>query len=208
MGGTAESPRTRDTLLARVKDPSDDRSWREFHDFYRPIVISYAQQQGLSEDEAKDVAQESFVALVEALPTYRYDRQRASFRTWLRSVVKSRVADHFRRQNGRTGVRARIMARDRPSTQVLESVPGPETADLGDVFEAEWQSALLARAMAELQVRVTTKNYQAFYLSLHGKTTAEIARMLGLSHARVYLAKHRLAAKLRQLVKELEARYS
>ncbi len=197
-------PPTRATLLERVKDPGDEVSWREFHDLYRPLVVAVARREGLTDDESEDVAQETFRALVAALPGYRYDPERATFKAWLRAIISHRIADLIRQRDGRTGARARVMVREQPATRVLEGVAGPEPGQTDVVFEEEWHRNLLLRALAELKPSVTITTYQAVYLLIHGKTPAEVARDLGISRARVYLAKHRTEPKLRRLVKDLE----
>ena len=196
---------TRATLLERVKDPGDQASWREFHDLYRPLVLAVARRAGLAEDEAEDIAQETFRALVSALPAYRYDPERAAFKAWLRAIVNHRVADHVRQRDGRTGARARVMARERPPTRVLEAVAAPDPIPARDVFEEEWRRSLLLRALAELKPSVTVTTYQAVYLLIHGKSAADVARDLGISRGSVYLAKHRTEPRLRRLVKDFEA---
>jgi RNA polymerase sigma-70 factor (ECF subfamily) len=197
---------TRATLLERVRDPGDQASWREFHDLYRPLVVAVARRGGLTEDEAEDVAQETFRAMVAALPDYRYDPERASFKGWLRTIVNHRIADFVRQRDGRTGARARAMVRERPSTRVLEGVAAPAPTPAEDVFDEEWRRTLLLRALAELKPSVAFTTYQAVYLLIHGKSAADAARDLGISRGSVYLAKHRTQAKLRRRVKELEAK--
>jgi hypothetical protein len=38
----AEIPRTRASLLLRLRNPHDDDAWREFVDLYAPIAYGYA----------------------------------------------------------------------------------------------------------------------------------------------------------------------
>ena len=196
---------TRATLLERVRDPSDQASWREFHDLYRPLVMAVARHEGMTEAEAQDVAQETFRGLVAALPGYRYEPERASFKAWLRAIIHHRIVDHIRSRDGRTGARERWMVRDRPPTRVLEGVAAPESTPGDEVFELEWRRTLLLRALSELKSSVTVTTYQAVYLLIHGKTPPEVAHDLGISRGRVYLAKHRTEPKLRRLVRDFEA---
>lgn len=205
MGNSGEPLPTKATLLERVKDTADQASWKEFHDLYRPLVLAVARREGLSDDDADDVAQETFSALVDALPSYSYDPQRASFKSWLRTVINHRVMDYFRQRDGRTQARAGVIVRERPSG--VEPVANLEPGSSDDAFEEEWRRTIMLHALAELKKQVTTATYQVTYLLLHGKTPTEVAAALRISRGSVYLAKHRAGPKLRRLVKELEAKY-
>ncbi|HRY51810.1 MAG TPA: sigma-70 family RNA polymerase sigma factor [Candidatus Paceibacterota bacterium] len=197
---------TRATLLERVKASGDEASWREFHDLYRPLVLAVARSQGLEENDAQDVAQETFRALAQALPSYAYDPQRASFKAWLRVIISHQVANFYRRRDGRTQARARIMVRESPGTAVMEKVASP-SLPVEDAFEGEWRRILVLHALAELKQIVSTRTYQVVYLLVHGKSPAEVAMALGVSRGCVYLARHRAEPRLRQLIRKLKAEY-
>jgi hypothetical protein len=48
---------TRPTLLAKVKDLQDERSWQEFNDIYNRLIFGFALKAGLTEDEAAEKTQ-------------------------------------------------------------------------------------------------------------------------------------------------------
>lgn len=207
MSVPRESLSTRSTLLARLKDLGNSSSWSEFHALYYPLVLAMARKEGLNEEDAKDVAQETFHALVEALPRYHYDPARARFKTWLFAIIANRMADFFRQRDGRTDARARVMVRERPATAVLEAVAAQQDPAREDVFEQEWRRSLLLRALAELKKHVAIETYQVMYLLIHGQSPADVARKLGVSRGSVYLTRHRTEPKLRRLVKRLETEF-
>ena len=57
-------PATRSSLLSRVRDLDDSDGWVEFDKLYRPLLIEYAQQRGLSFEEAEEIAQQCLIAIV------------------------------------------------------------------------------------------------------------------------------------------------
>jgi RNA polymerase sigma-70 factor (ECF subfamily) len=59
----SDSPETRASLLARLKDWDDHASWQEFHDTYRRLIHNFALKQGVAEDAAKDIVQETVMAV-------------------------------------------------------------------------------------------------------------------------------------------------
>ena len=92
---------TDSSLLYRVRDRVDAASWCEFVALYEPLLLAYVRRRGLAEHDAQDVVQETFVRLVNALPTFQLDRDRGRFRTWLWQVSISALADWSKRKNRR-----------------------------------------------------------------------------------------------------------
>ena len=66
-------------LIAKVRDRSDVESWRQFYQFYQPLLARYLRRLGLDDHTANDVIQDVFVRLLQALPTFQLDRERGGF---------------------------------------------------------------------------------------------------------------------------------
>ena len=56
-------PRTRPSLLVRLKAPRDEHAWLEFVQIYEPLIARLARRQGLQEADADDLTQEVFARL-------------------------------------------------------------------------------------------------------------------------------------------------
>ena len=199
---TATLP-TRASLLERVRNP-DDASWEDFFRLYRPLVLAVARRAGVPEDDVEDVAQQTFIAVKNALPGFRYEPARSSFKQWLRTLTTHRVIDYFRERDGRSGVRAQTIVRERPGTKVIESIPDERRADIEGLWEEEWWRVREKMALERLKAQVKPQQFQVFQFSREGKSASETARALGISAARVYLIKHRLKKVLDRLAGELE----
>ena len=66
---------------------------------------------------------------------------------------------------------------------------------------------LLQAAVAEVRREISATQFQIFDLNVLKEWPAgEVARALGVSAARIYLAKHRVSDLLKKAVKKLEAR--
>src|SRR5437867_11135457 len=89
--------RTRASLLARLKDWEDQASWQECHDTYWRLIYNFALKQGIAEDEAKDIVQETLLSVAKAIREFQYDPERCSFKSWLLSVTRDRVTEQLRR---------------------------------------------------------------------------------------------------------------
>ena len=81
----------------------------------------------------------------------------------------------------------------------------PAALDLEAVWEEEWKEHLLEGAIAKVKRRVSPEQYQIFDLCFFKQwSIKKIASELGVSRGRVYLARHRIAALLKQEIKMLE----
>src|SRR6266699_3258662 len=92
-----DSLKTRSTLLSRLRNLDDQESWRVFFDRYWELLYNVAKQSGLGEPEAQDVVQETVISVAKAMPDFRYDPARGSFKQWLLRITGRRIMDHLRR---------------------------------------------------------------------------------------------------------------
>jgi RNA polymerase sigma-70 factor (ECF subfamily) len=199
-----DSLETRASLLARLKDWDDHASWWEFHDTYRRLIHNFAIKLGVAEDGAKDIVQETLLSVAKAIREFQYDPQKCSFKSWLLSVARNRVTDHFRRHpREREARRAPEAATARTST--IERVPDPRSLAIEDVWEAEWRNNVMELALEKLKAHASTKHFQIFYLHvIKQQSTSKVTKALGVSVGQVYLVKHRLKGAFEKAVKRLE----
>jgi DNA-directed RNA polymerase specialized sigma24 family protein len=57
---------TRQSLLSRLRDLDDHRSWRTFFDTYWKLLYNVARQRGLDDAAAQDVVQETVIGVARA----------------------------------------------------------------------------------------------------------------------------------------------
>ena len=89
---------TRKTLINRLRQTnSDTRSWSEFYNLYWKLVYSVALKAGLSETDAEDVVQETFLKVSKSIKKFEYDPSKGRFRSWLCLITKQQVANHYRK---------------------------------------------------------------------------------------------------------------
>jgi RNA polymerase sigma-70 factor (ECF subfamily) len=80
---TESSLATRPSLLARLKDWSQQTAWREFDHDYAPLLRNVARKAGLTDAEAAEVAQETLIAVAKKIGEFKHAGNRGSFRAWL-----------------------------------------------------------------------------------------------------------------------------
>ena len=69
----SQSPQTRVTLIARLKDAHDHEAWREFTAIYEPLVFGVARERGLQEADARDVCQQVLQAVAKDVERWQPD---------------------------------------------------------------------------------------------------------------------------------------
>ena len=86
---------TSSSLLLRLRRPGEQAAWQRFIDLYSPLLYFWACRMGLDVQDAADLVQDVFVALVQKMPQFQYDPGK-SFRAWLRTVAENRWRDALR----------------------------------------------------------------------------------------------------------------
>ncbi len=202
---TEEFIPTRYTLLSRLRDWEDNESWKDFFDTYWRLIYSVARKSGLTDAEAQDVVQETVISVAKHIHKFRRDRKLGSFKGWLRNLTRWRIADQLRK---RTSLAPAPELSDPTESTLLKFLPElPEqSSDLR--WEEEWRANLLQAAIARVKQRVREEQYQIFDLQvLRQWPVSRITSTLGVSAARVYLAKHRVAALIKKEVRALKKQW-
>jgi RNA polymerase sigma factor (sigma-70 family) len=191
---------TRYSLLSRLQNWDDGGSWKEFFDTYWQLIYSTAIKSGLTQSEAQDVVQETIICVAKDINKFKRDRGRGSFKGWLKNLTRWRIADQLRKRIRANGGAMVESASELTSAEIADPAAGLEAA-----WEEEWQANLLAAAMQRVKGRVKEEHYQMFDLyAVRGWPVNKVAELLGVSVARIYLVKHRVAGLIRKEVRLLE----
>jgi RNA polymerase sigma-70 factor (ECF subfamily) len=197
---------TRNSLLSRLKNWDDGSSWREFFDTYWKFLYSVALKSGLSDEDARDVVQETVIAVAKAFREGRFKESAGgSFKAWLLLIVQRRVADHLRKR--KLPIHEPSSRRE-ARTDTVEKVPAPEAIVVREVWEEEWAKNLTDAAIERVKRRVSPKQFQIFDLYvLKEWPVREVARTLHTNVARVYLAKHRVSSMIKEEAQKLQEQW-
>jgi RNA polymerase sigma factor (sigma-70 family) len=196
---------TRRTLLDRLRNLDDDASWQEFFNTYWKLLYCAAVKAGLSDQEAEEVVQETIIGVARRMPEFRYDPQVCSFKGWLMHVVRRRIIDLLRKRQTRPQ-QFEPLPSDTTRTGVGLQIPdtAAERAFAG-MWDEEWAKNLVDAAMERVKRAVKPEHYQIFYLhSVKNLPARDISELLGVSAAKVYVVRHRVARLAKQAIKELE----
>ncbi len=201
---------TRRSLVGRLGNLDDNRSWQEFFDLYGGLLYRVARAAGLSDAEAQEAVQETVITVARNVGGLRYDPAQGSFKGWLLQTVRWRIADQFRRRapaGAATLLGGESASDGGRRTAFIDRVPNPSGGGAGfeSLWEHEWRENLLAAALARVRRAADPRQFQIFdcYVT-KGWPAARVARELGVNIAQVYLAKHRVGALLKKALAEIE----
>jgi RNA polymerase sigma-70 factor (ECF subfamily) len=189
-----ESPTTRFTLLARLRDIGDAEAWSEFVELYAPLLYRLARRHGLQDADAADLTQDVLRSVVGALPRLIYDPQRGTFRGWLFTVARNQVRKFANARKRRPQASGSAAA-----DEFLHNQPAPEEeAD----WEREYRTRLFEWAAERVRPHVRPTTWQAFWLTfVEGQDPGEVGAALGLSVGAVYIARNRVLTRIREQVR-------
>jgi RNA polymerase sigma-70 factor (ECF subfamily) len=190
---------TRESLLSRLRDWADDDSWSEFFHTYWRMLYEVALRAGLREDEAQEVVQETVIAAAKKLPGFHYDPTIGSFKGWLLQIARRRIVDQFRKRSPQSvGDGSAAPTGD---SKKAEALPEPAGCEFEAIWDQEWEKSVLAAAIERVKRQVSPEQYQLYDLYVFQRwPVVKVAKELGVSLGRVYLAKHRVGRSLRKEV--------
>jgi len=200
------SPQTRKTLIEKLDNWSDWSSWDEFYRTYSGFVFHVARKSGLSDEEASDVVQETFIGVAKNLQKKKFDTTQGSFKSFLLNQARWRILDQFRRRKRQQQHEANIHFDDDDgrNTAPIDRLGDPAGVTLEKLWDKEWNDQIMEIALRRVRTMVSPRQFQIFsaYV-LQGWTPERIKDELGVNAAQVYLAKHRVSRILRKEMTKL-----
>jgi RNA polymerase sigma-70 factor (ECF subfamily) len=189
---------TRVTLLTQLRqDPSDQAGWDEFVERYGRHIYSWCRRWKLQDADAEDVTQDILLKLTRKLRDFAYDPSR-SFRGWLKTVAHHAWRDFD--ESRRHGRRAAGAGEAQELMLTLEA-----REDLAQKLEQAFDLELLEAAKVRVRLRVAPHTWEAFRLTtFEGLPVVEVAAMVQLKVAMVYVAKSKVQRMLQEEIGKLE----
>ncbi len=175
--------------LLRGPNPSPE-AWRQFDELYRGVLLAQARRQGFQDADAEDVVQ-TIVGNIHQL-LGKYERRHGQrFLNWLLRVTRNEC-----------GKRRRQRDREAAGPDGLSGVAEtPEVPAIEAAEEAEDLRRLVVRAMELVRDDFTDRVWMAFVgLMIDRRPAAEVAAKLGMTIGAVRLARHRVLARLREIL--------
>jgi len=139
------------------------------------------------------------------LPGFHYDPKVCSFKTWLLRLTRWGIIDEFRKRLPAQQLPETKFDDDKTATAIPERLAVGVTPDLEKLWSTEWEKLVLTKALERVKQEVRPEQYQIFDLyALREMPVGEVAKLLKVSVAQVYLTKHRVSKLVRKEVLSLE----
>ena len=196
--------KTRKSLIARLDNWEDQRTWDEFYQTYWRLIYSVAIKAGLRPEEAFDCVQETVLSIAKQSKKKLYDPEQGSFKTWLMNMTRWRINDQFRKRKKDTAMTGGDWDDER-KTAVIDRIEDPNGDVLERLWDVEWKKGIADAALSRVKAQVSPKQYQIFdYYVIRQWDAGKVQDKLNVSMAQVYLAKHRVGAVLKKELAKLE----
>lgn len=197
----SQFPETSQSLIARVKNRADEAAWTEFLGIYQPVVYRMAQRRGMQDADAQDVVQQVFTSIAKAIERWTPSDDRPPFRAWLTTIARNAITKKLARQppdvaTGSTSVADKLLAQADP-------------ADTTDEIRDETRLAMVRWAIAQVRPALTEPTWDIFVRTmLYGEEIADVAASTGRSIGAIYVIRHRVLTRLRNMISELSENWN
>ena len=189
---------TSSSLLIRIRDPQDVAAWNLFVDIYAPFIHDYGRRRGFQDTDAADLAQDVLLAVAKSADRFDYDAMKGSFRGWLLTITRNKMCDLIERN--------RRQERESGNYRVAQAIhERATTSDDEAMWERQHQWWLVHWAAEQIRDEFESKTWRAFIMtSTDQLNPAEVGSRLQMSVGAVYIAKHRVLARIKQVIQEVE----
>lgn len=168
-----------DVLLIKEIQHGDEEAMEELVYRYYDEIFYYIYRLGSPYEQAKDITQDVFIAMLKAIPVYK---EQGNFRAWLYKIAYNRTMNFFRKNEDT------VSFSEKHENLKIEPDIGEQLANQSMVKE-------MLNSLPKKQSNVLILKYY------HGFTAREIANIVGTS---VHTVKSRLFQGLQKLRKRLE----
>ena len=193
-------PSTHPSLLIRAQ-AGNPEGWTMLVQVYGPIVYRWLRRSGVQSADAADIMQDTFLCVTTALARFDATAPGSSFRGWLWRIARNKLRDRQRRRqtegwiDGSEAERLIDQAVDNPVA--ITEPPSSLTDDL---------SLVQTQMLEVLRASFDSRSWQMFWqTAVNGRTAADVAEEMGVTHWAVYKAKSRILHRLRHELEGLES---
>lgn len=163
-------------------------------DRYADYLYNYTIAKVNDQILAEDLVQETFLAGLKSASGFKGD---ASERTWLISILKRKIIDHYRRSNSKKG-KAEVKINFTQDGQQEGDWLEERVADAGRInIEEEMQNEELGIAIEECIAKLPEKQARVFRMkTIEGIETEDICKELNITPSNLWVIIHRARTAL------------
>lgn len=193
-----EFPDTVESLILKVRDPSNRAAWDRFEHLYRPVIFRIARARGLQHADASDLVQQVLMSVAASIDRYEQRTGEIRFRNWLSRVTRNAILKALMRQPRDQAIGGSVIL----DLDAQESMSDPRTDAL---IRLEYRRELFQRAAERVRAEVSDGIWLAFELTaLQSLSIEQAASQLSRSTGSIYAARSRVMRRLRDTVAQLD----
>lgn len=199
----------------QTRSPEADVALASLCESYWYPLYAFARRSGHRSDDARDLVQAFFAALLEKNYLHSADKERGRFRNFLltafrRFISKKRDAQRaLKRGGGRT-----VVSIDTDDAESRYSREPADSLTPDRLFNRRWAVSLLDQVLSRLQKQYEDRGQQLIFETCRNALSggsdqlryAESAQCLGMTEGAVKVAVHRMRQRYRDLLVEEVAR--
>lgn len=192
------APETRASLILRLRDADDVVAWEEFVQVYSPVVFRVAIARGFQAADAENIVQDVLLAVAKSVTAWLERTDRGSFRAWLLRIARNEAYDLI---NSRT---TRPLGADGSEAE-RKLAELPDVSEVSSNLNLEYERSVFQWAADQVRDSVAEHTWRAFWLTqIEGRCVEETAEILSVRTGAVYVARSRVMARIKMLVKQNE----
>lgn len=120
------------------------------------LLYNFASKAGLEQSDAEDVVADTVFIVSKAIGEFDYDRKKGKFRSWLHSIARNQLANHYRR-------RSRTPLGSEADQLKLSEFEGAGTESFEAIWNEEWQRHIMDMALNQLKTKTSARQFQLFH---------------------------------------------
>ena len=162
-----------------------------------PVILRLAQQKGMQDADADDVAQQILVSVVRAVEKREHDPQRAKFRTWLNRVAHNAILNALTRGKPDRGSGGSVLLY---ALNDQETPTGPAS----DLLRLEHRARRYSAGRHGKSVKSSRQDtWEAFWqTAIEERSVEDVAAGLGKNPGSIYAARSRIIRRIQEKVME------
>lgn len=184
-------------MSTTIKHSLNPNKWVQLYSDY---LFNYTITRVNNEDIAKDLVQETFFSGLKSMKNFQ---GKASERTWLVSILKRKIIDHYRKINSKKG-KAEVRMNfykdgDNDGEWIEERAPNTWGEDADKDIENDELKVALERCIEKLP----EKYAMVFRMkTIQGFETEEICKELDITASNLWVIIHRARTQLRKCMED------
>jgi RNA polymerase sigma factor (sigma-70 family) len=189
------APKTRPSLILRLRNRDDLDAWQEFVAIYQPLVYRLAVRKGFQHNDAADIVQEVLLRVAGAIERWDPDDRLGTFRGWLHRIARNLMISFLEKKD-----RQPVIADHGSLAELLAIVPAADSLQSPE-FDDELQRQVFHWVAGRVKSACEESTWQAFHQSaVEGIPIPDVARRLGISVGSVYVARSRVIRRLKEQI--------